>query len=136
MKNIKSSQVIILDEDNNIYLENNKKYNCVSLFWWKIEVLEEPVEAIIRELKEELDLIVSIDCLDFIERETENLKHWKFKSYLYLLRISNESWEYILDEKYDSFKLKFEDFDKKIGKTMIEKNNLKRKLKSVLMKKD
>lgn len=123
----RSSQIIIMDDNNNVYLEKNKKFKCISFFWWHIEKWELPFETAIREIKEELWVNISQLNLEFIERETEELNHWKFTSYLYLLNINDKIISEILfNSNLVIASLEYLDvinFD-----TMIDENNFKRKI--------
>ncbi len=94
----KSSQAIVIDTIWNMYLENNKKTQRLSFIWGKLEGDEEYINAIIREIKEEL-------WLDFDEerfvwgdlqpvREIPNV--WKWKSLNYILIVTQKEAEDIL----------------------------------------
>ncbi len=94
----KSSQAIVIDTIWNMYLENNKKTQRLSFIWGKLEEDEEHINAIIREIKEEL-------WLDFDEerfvwgdlqpvREIPNV--WKWRSLYYILIVTQKEAEDIL----------------------------------------
>ena len=49
-----SAQAIVIDEDSNIYLENNTVIWSLSFIGWKLEKWENAIEALKREIGEEL----------------------------------------------------------------------------------
>lgn len=64
-----SAQAIIVDSGHNVYLERNKKIWSLSFVWGAIEWNETAKEALLREIKEELDLLLLSDDLCFPEEQ-------------------------------------------------------------------
>ena len=58
-----SSQAIIVDEDRNIYLERNSKIWSLSFIGGKVEEGENYESALLREIREELWIYLTVDKL-------------------------------------------------------------------------
>ncbi len=95
----KSSQAIVIDTDRNIYLEDNETTKWLSFIWGKLEGDEKYIDAIIREIKEELWLHLDENRFVWGElqpvREIQNV--WKWESLYYILIVTQKEANDILD---------------------------------------
>ena len=127
---INTSQVVIIDQEKNIYVENNR-YWCLAFFWWKAESWEKAINTAIRELKQEIGIVVFAEDLIELENDLKKLKHGTFNSTLYLLNISNKVWEQIKRIK-DTVKITMQDLEKSEQEFMTGKKDFLRRIKLAL----
>lgn len=95
------SKIALIDDDNKIYLENNKSIGKISFFWWEKEWNEKPVETLKRELYEELWISLEDDLIKFICIDwPKEFSKWTFIAYIYTYRVKKELYD-ILKNKND-----------------------------------
>ena len=97
----KSSHIAIIDEEWNIYFDNNLKLKWLSLVWWSLEKWESHKQWVLREVWEETWIVDKIteELIIFIENNQEIVNNilwlWEF----YWLKITKTRWDKIIEEK-------------------------------------
>lgn len=82
----RSAQAIIVDRDENIYLERNSKIWSLSFVWWALEEWEDFETALQREIWEELCIPISVlRLLDGKEQEPRRFPTWEWLSKYFVL---------------------------------------------------
>ncbi len=109
-----SSHAIVVDDEWILYFELNKKlWGKISLFWWWLDLWETHINAIIRELEEEIFITAKEKDFVYIEKSwPKKFPKWIIISEIYALLISTWVWKIISNSdtviklKYDDLKLK------------------------------
>jgi len=105
-KPFESAQIVLQDDSGRLFFHKNssivKWQVCLTLYWGKVEEWEKWFIAAIREIKEELGITVLPDNLSLSLRDgpLSFEKGW-FLSLVYLLNISKELWDDILEKNTD-----------------------------------
>lgn len=86
-----SAQAIIIDEDSNIYLERNAKIWSLSFIWWALEKWEDYISALMREVHEELWLIISGErFIEWKQQPKRIFLTWEWESMYFLCILQND----------------------------------------------
>jgi 8-oxo-dGTP pyrophosphatase MutT (NUDIX family) len=99
MKNIEVAHAIVFSSDlENVFFEKNKRFDWkLTFFWWKIEEWEDKIDAIIRELYEEIWITFSrIDFIEFIINDELIIEDIRFIWTIYILLITNSQIDKLL----------------------------------------
>lgn len=102
MENIPVAHAILIsEEDRKVFLEKNARYNWeLTFFWWKVKTWEDRIDAIIRELNEEVWIEFSRDDLtELIQNDEEIVKDKKYIWTIYVIVISKSQVKQILSKE-------------------------------------
>lgn len=133
MKN-RVSHICVIDENKNIYLENNSRLKWLTFIWWKVEEWESFEEWALRELSQETWGYIELNewVLKEIEINTETVNWilWNWK--LYWLEITEKSWHDLIYKQKNIIKVSIKNIEKVNISDKINKNNLINRIKLTL----
>ena len=85
-----SAQAIVIDNDRQIYLERNSKFNSLSFFGWKVEEGETYEQVLIREIEEELWIRIRVERLLAGQEQGKRIfPTWEWVSKYFVLHLDN-----------------------------------------------
>ena len=132
----KVSHICIVDEEKNIYFENNKRLKGLSFIWWKLENWEDSEEWALRELFQETGGFFNFKkwILDEIENNSENVDWiiWDWK--LYWLKISKKVWDLLIGSQKNIVKVNIDQIDLVNISEKLNKENLIKRIKLTIKK--
>lgn len=98
--NNKVSHICLIDENENIYFEENPSLKWLSFIWWKLELEESFLDWAFRELNEETNQFFNFlpkSVLELIEENSDEVRWILWKWTLYWLKISSNQWDLLLN---------------------------------------
>lgn len=130
---IETSHILIVDNENNLYLENNTRVNAIAMWWGKKEGNEIPIQTAVRELTEETGVLISYKYLQEVDTDNGEVVQWKmFRSVLYLLRITNKKTIATILANPKAFKTTVEELKSNPGPFVIEKGKFIARIEKAL----
>jgi hypothetical protein len=135
METNRVSHICLIDENQNIYFDDNKKLDWLSFIWWKLKENEDFLDWAFRELNEETRSffnIINKTVLELIEDNSEIIDWilWEWK--LYWLKISSNQWDLLLKNANNIKKVSLKNLEKTLFSKKINKNNLINRVKKTI----
>lgn len=130
---IYTSHILVVDDEDNLYLENNTRVNAIAMWGGKREWDEKPLQTALRELSEEVWILFWQNDLKEIDTDTgEIVQGNNFVSILFLLRTNSKKVIAEILANPKAFKSTLQELKENPGPFVIEKSKFIARIEKAL----